>query len=436
MAADTHASHLRVPFDQGNSAMNSTTIRVNLVSTNEGEFQPLGIASPAAYLRRKNYLVNTIDLSKETIGILDADVLAFSVPIFGSIDSSVQEASRARKEGFEGPIIFYNQYATVQPETFLLDSRCHVILGEFEEVLCDVVDRVTANRPIEGAPHVWSGQEVQPAKCFRRNEFFTPDRSTLPPLSAYARTNEGVIIGNVETMRGCAHDCTYCSVYAAYEKRVVKINEDAILQDIQNVVRMGARHITFIDADFFSTGKRGLALIEKMKERFSSLSFDITCRLDDMLRYKTILERFKQLGCVEITTAVEFPKEEVLVAVVKKITMQQTYDAIRLCQEIGIRLKPTFITYTPWITKEDLAHFEAFIQEMNIADQVDTLQRQTRLLLYKGAPLLKTGVLDNIPLVEHSTYYEWIHHDEEVDTAYLSSLTPGTTGIKRCCIKG
>lgn len=410
--------------------------RINLISTNEGEFQPLGIASPAAYLRQKEFEVHTTDALKSPIETKGFDILAFSVPIFGAIDSTIEAAVTARQEGFSGPLVFYNQYATVQPESFIVDRNCHVILGEFEEVLCELAEQFSKNRKINDVKHTWNGQGALPEKCLKRSSFITPDRSTLPPLSTYAKTPEGKVIGNIETMRGCAHDCTYCSVYAAYSQRVIKLQEESILQDIKNCIEMGAEHITLIDADFFSTGKRGLRILEAMKGFAPDIPFDLTCRLDDVIRYEPAVKRLKELGCVEITTAVEFPSDKVLSAVVKRITLEQTYRAIKIIKDIGIKLKPTFITYSPWMTSDDLDVFEKFIKETDIAHEVDELQRQTRLLLYKGAPILNTGVLGNIKVVEHNTYYEWEHEDKKVDEAYLSSLTPGSEGIKRCCIKG
>ena len=412
-------------------------MEIMLISMDEGEFQPLGIAGPAAYLRKNGFSVRAFDLRKNSTFEFDiyADIVAFSVPIFGAIESSVEKAKEIRKAGFQGPFVFYNQYATVQPETFLLDDNCFVIFGEFEEELVQICKLMQQSKPIAQAEHVWSMGKKRPAKALKRATFIAPDRSDLPSLSTYARF-DGAIVGNVETMRGCAHPCTYCSVFGAYERHVVKIPEEIVLEDIAYTVNAGATHITFVDADFFSTGKRGLAIVESMVERYPGISFDITARLDDIIRYKTIVERFKEVGCKEVTSAFEFPDENVLEIMNKGIVLDQMVQAVRLLQGIGIRLKPTFITYTPWIDSVNMGKLDAFAKEIGIADFIDPLQKQTRLLLYKGSPLLATDHIKPIRLMDRGVYYDWVHPDPRVDDDYNALEFEDSAARKRCCIKG
>jgi len=85
-----------------------------------------------------------------------------------------------------------------------------------------------------------------------------------------------------------------------------------------------------------------------MKKNHPWLTFDITARLDDILRYSDIVRELKELDCTEITTAVEFPKQSVLDNFDKEISMNQTTDALRFCHEISLKIRPTFVTYTPW----------------------------------------------------------------------------------------
>jgi radical SAM superfamily enzyme YgiQ (UPF0313 family) len=201
-------------------------------------------------------------------------------------------------------------------------------------------------------------------------------------------------------------------------------------------VAMGAAHITFVDADFYSTGERGHRIIESMKRRHPEVTFDITARLDDLLRYRHLVRELKGLGCTEVTTAVEFPTDRVLTSVTKRITLEQTRQAISYCREVGLSVKPTFITFNPWVNRRDFALLDAFIEDMGLVGAVDTLQRETRLLLYKGSPLLKDASQLGLELVEHDTYFEWKHSDPEMDELYRSVLTPGSDARKRCCIKG
>ena len=407
-----------------------------LISADEGDFQPLGIAGPAAYLRAAGVTVQTVDLTRESGKQVDpAEMIAFSIAIFGSIEPPLAKAREFRASGYTGPMVFYNQYAIVQPETFLLDERCFVIMGEFEEILVECVALHAAGQSIAEAPHVYSQGGVRPGKNFKRKRFLPPDRSGLPHLSTYARW-DGRTLGNVETMRGCAHPCAYCSVFAAYERTVIKIPEEVILADIDAVVEMGAEHITFIDADFFSTGKRGHGVVQQMKARHPDLTFDITARLDDVIRHQTLLGSFRQLGCLELTSAFEFPDESTLKILRKGITVDQMRSAVSILKETGIRLKPTFITYNPWNNLDKMQDMEGMLKRLGIEEPLDPMQSQTRLLLYKGSPLLKQAEIQNLKLADRGTYYTWTHPDERVDDAYAELAGAGHDVRMRCCIKG
>ena len=406
-----------------------------LVSADEGDFQPLGLAGPASYLRAAGVAVQTLDLTKESGDLDSQEVIAFSIPIFGSIEPSVVKAREYRAKGYTGPMVFYNQYAMVQPRTFLLDDRCFVVMGEYEEVLVEIMSSHSARKPIADVPHVYSRGGAQPGKNLKHKGFLPPDREGLPHLSTYARW-EGRTLGNVETMRGCAHPCSYCSVFAAYERAVIKIPEEVILADIEAVVGMGAEHITFIDADFFSTGKRGFGVVQQMKARHPSLTFDITARLDDMVRHQSMLSPLQQLGCQEITSAFEFPDDSTLKILHKGITVDQMRAAVRNVRDAGIRLKPTFITYNPWANLEQMKALEGLLKGLGINERLDPMQAQTRLLLYKGSPLLKQAEIQKLRLSDQGTYYAWEHPDERVDDAYAELAGAGHDVRMRCCIKG
>lgn len=411
-------------------------MNVLMLSADENGFQPLGLAGPAAYLREAHCTVKTIDLDKvdhfDGSECAESDWVTFSVPVFAAIEKTLKAMRKIRAAHMDKPIIIYNQYATIQPETFLIDENSYVIVGEFEEVLCDIVQAISEQAPINTVAHVWSLDKKKPTPCMNRNRFIAPDRSDLPALGSYD-SKEGKIVGNVETMKGCAHSCLYCSVFAAYKRHVIPIPFEIVLEDIKQVVSLGAQHITFVDADFFSTGHRGAQIIKAFTERYP-LTFDITARLDDVIRFEDALRDMKARGCVEITTAVEFPKQEVLDHFNKQMTVGHISKAIQICKEIGIRLNPTFITYTPWVDEEDIERLNTFMETFDLT--CDPLQKETKLLLYKGSPLLKTKALRHVSLVEKEVHFDWIHPLKPVEALYHRQKTTDDRRRKRCCIKG
>ena len=417
-------------------------MNIVLISPYEVDFQPLGLASPLAHLNNsgRQFATRVFDLSVQALDddvALAADVVMISVPVFGAIEEAVNTARRLRSLGLGSPIVFYNQYVTLHPESYFVDDSCYVVMGEFAEVLTQIACALDSGEDILSVEFVWDGKGERAAKNFRPGEFLPPARSALPPLEFYTKTKKGEVVGNVETARGCAHKCNYCSVYAAYDKHVVRIPHDVVHDDIDQCIRAGAGHITFIDADWFSTGKHGLLLLREMNRRHPWLPFDITARVDDLSKREEVIAEMKELGCTEVTTALEFPKPSVLEMLSKNVTMQQTVRAIELLRKHEIAIRPTFINYSPFIGKEDLSLFEEFVKEQQLEEYLDPLQRETRLLLYKGSPLLEEAEVQGLQLMEHEFHYDWAHQDESVDAHFNSIVTPDADGKrKKCCIKG
>ncbi len=410
-------------------------MKVQLISTDEVGFQPLGLAAVKPFLD-PHATVSLFDTTQEEYFYDPTSALiAFSVPTFGAIDSAVKMAKEIRQKGYDKHIVFYNQYATVQPETFLIDAQCLVVMGEFETVLRDITKSILDGTDPYAVDFVYSTTNKYPEKKLRRTEFLAPDRSSLPALKNYAYKN-GKLVGNIETMRGCAHGCTYCSVFAAYQKRVVKYPLEAILEDVKQLVAMGAEHITVIDADFFSTGKRGIKVIEAIHNLFPELTYDITLRLDDVIRYREFFADLKAFGCVEITSAFEFPSDQVLKEFEKKITLAEMNEGLEILRQTGIKIVPTFITYNPWMDNKQLAEFGDYLKDTKLMEDIDEMQLKTRLLLYKGSPLLDNDTIKSLELVDKGTYYDWKHADAQVDEMYANEVGDNVDIKMRCCIKG
>ena len=148
--------------------------------------------------------------------------------------------------------------------------------------------------------------------------------------------------------------CSYCSVFAAYGRKVIVIPKESILQDIRTLVESGANHIVFVDADFLSAWKYSRSVVEAMCREFPQLTFEYTTRVDHMLEHPNVVAEFHDLGCTRVTSAFEFPKDEVLALLRKNCTVDDLEQTVRYCHNIGQALNPTFILFNPWVTPDEI----------------------------------------------------------------------------------
>jgi radical SAM superfamily enzyme YgiQ (UPF0313 family) len=352
-------------------------MRVLLVNTYELGHQPLHVASPAAALRAAGHDVRCVDLAVERWHDVDwAEKLAFSVPMHTAMRLAVRAAEQVRATRPELPICFYGLYAPVSRDRTLGQAADHLIAGEYEPELL----RWVAG---DGEP----GPLIQLA----RGEFHLPARDLLPPLEQYAHLALGGDerpVGYVEASHGCVHMCRHCPIPSVYDGRIRIVGADTVLADIEQLVAMGARHITFGDPDFLNGRKHSLAIVRAMHERFPDLTFDCTTKVEHVLEFAHLWPELARCGCLFVVTAVELLNDAILARLDKGHTARQVADAVALLREHGIEPRPSLMPFTPWSTREDVADIVRFVERHDLVGNVDAVQFSIRLLVPEGSLIL------------------------------------------------
>jgi radical SAM superfamily enzyme YgiQ (UPF0313 family) len=447
--------------------------RVTLVSTFEGGFQPMSVAAAASHLLEADFQVSVLDTYIDGIRdapLADADLVAIAMPLFDSLRPGTDIARKTRSVNPAAHITFFGQYATINASRLVGLHGDSAITGEWERPLVSLASQLSetsadARSPIAVPGLVQSGRadgvepyfprkhSPAPAVATRKNgangshgvggtHFRVPARHLLPELTKYPQSHvtklcgAPQIVGGTEISRGCHHKCTYCSVFAAYDGRAFIVPEEVVLEDVANLVRLGMTHLTFQDAEFINAKHHGLRIMRKLHALYPELTYDITTRIDHILENVDAIKEMGELGLKFITSALEFPTDRVLNAVLKEFGTDEIEAAIAVCRDSKVTLNPTFVLFNPWTSLEDLIGFDQFVTRNRLEDQIDPIQYETRLHLYKGSPLLSEPFIQSLGLVENEFHYEWSHPDPRVDELYQRSVTPAVEGtFKRCCLK-
>jgi radical SAM superfamily enzyme YgiQ (UPF0313 family) len=370
-------------------------VRVLLVSTYELGHQPLHVASPAAALRRAGHHVRCLDLSVERWdrGAVDwADAVAFSVPMHTAMRLAMRAAQSVRQARPELPICFYGLYAPVSSDLTLGRLADRLIAGEYEAGL------VAWASSLDGGSTLDLG----------RHGFEVPARELLPPLEEYAHLalgGEERLVGYVEASHGCVHKCRHCPVPVVYDGRIRVVPEEVLLADVEQLVGMGARHITFGDPDFLNGRRHSLSVVRAMHERFPELTFDCTTKVEHILEFAQVWPELARAGCLFVTSALECMNDDILALLDKGHTSEDAANAVALLREHGIELRPSFLPFTPWTTERDLLDILDFVVEHDLIGNVDPVQYAIRLLLPEGSLLLDR--LDAGPYDPEALTYAW-----------------------------
>ena len=169
--------------------------------------------------------------------------------------------------------------------------------------------------------------------------------------------------------------------------RIRIVDKETVLADVEQLVAMGARHITFGDPDFLNGVRHSVELVEAMHERFPELTFDCTVKIEHIVEHATVWPAFARAGCLFVVTALECVNDEILARLDKGHTARQASDAIALLREHGIEPRPSLMPFTPWTTLDDVADLIDFVAALDLVGNVDPVQYTVRLLVPEGSLL-------------------------------------------------
>jgi radical SAM superfamily enzyme YgiQ (UPF0313 family) len=403
-------------------------VRVLLVSTYELGHQPLHVASPAAALRAAGHDVRCLDIAVDPwdpSAVGWADRVAFSVPMHTAMRLAMRAAEAVKAARPDMPVCFYGLYAPVSRDLTLGRLADRVIAGEYEPGL------VAWAGGANGGPEIDLG----------RGQFAVPARDLLPPLDRYARLavdGEERLVGYVEASHGCVHMCRHCPLPTVYDGRIRIVGAETVVSDIAQLVEAGARHITFGDPDFLNGRKHSLAVVREMHERFPHLTFDCTVKVEHILEFPQVWPEFAQCGCLFVVSALESVNDEILARLDKGHTTRDAAHAIALLREHGIELRPSFLPFTPWTTRDDVAELVRFVAEHDLVGNVDPVQYAIRLLLPEGSLLLDHPDMAPYlgPYDPERLSWTWTSADPAVDDlqAGLAALAEeGSLTFERIC---
>ena len=381
---------------------------IALVSTYELGRQPFGLASPAAWLTRAGFNVKCLDLSRQSfdVSISEADLVAFHLPMHTATRLAVPVIKRLRDLNPNIQICVYGLYAFLN-EAFLRSlGVSHVLGAEYEADLVRLA--------MDEAPLLTSKGVIQ------RLNFITPNRDDLPPLTEYATLQHGAqrrVVGYTEASRGCKHTCRHCPIVPVYGGQFRIIPVEVIVADLERQIEDGAEHVTFGDPDFFNGIGHARQVVQAVARRFPRLTYDVTIKVEHLLRHKQLIPELRDTGCVFITSAVESFDDDVLERLQKGHTRGDVERAVDICQTAGVPIAPTFVAFTPWTTLDSYRDFLTEIDRLELVDSVASIQLGIRLLVTSGSPLLDLNDSDMClgSYDEASLLYPWRHNDPQID---------------------
>ena len=393
-------------------------MKILLISTYELGRQPFGLASPAAWLRKRGHEVTCLDLSRQALSeqaVREAGLIAFYVPMHTATRLTLELLEPIRRSNPKAHLCAYGLYAPLAAESLRAGGVESLFGGEFEQALVDLAEHLSG---LSAFPQI---HPLDSNVSLARLRFITPDRSDLPSLKNYAHLvmpeGEHRLVGYTEASRGCKHLCRHCPIVPVYNGVFRIVDREVVLADVRQQVKAGAQHITFGDPDFFNGVGHAVPLVEALHREFPELTYDVTIKVEHLRENMELLKTLRDTGCLFVVSAVESLDDGILEKLQKGHTREDFFSVVEECRRAGIALQPTFVPFSPWTTFENYLDLLEQLRRVELIGAVAPIQLAIRLLVTAGSRLLDLEEVRNGigQFDAKSLIYPWEHSVPAID---------------------
>ncbi len=189
----------------------------------------------------------------------------------------------------------------------------------------------------------------------------------LLPLEKYDRTIEFLKAKPADVMsisRGCTFSCGFCETKKLWGNINRQFSPQRVMDEVNDLVtKYGARGIYFINDNFTLRKKETAEFCDLLIKSKLDLEWVCDTRVD--LVNPEILAKMASAGCKTIWFGVESGSQRVLEHINRRITLEQTENAFKMCRKAGIQVACSFMLGMPGETKEDLMASYRFAEKLN-----------------------------------------------------------------------
>ena len=359
-------------------------MRVLLISSNRERspfpVAPLGALAVAGAAEAAGHQVELLDLMharwperavRQAVRRGDHDVVGLSIRnldncmVVRPVHYLEQVAGVARQisDNTSAPLVLGGGGFTVSPGGWLrrLPACCGVV-GEGEQAFVAVLARLDGGEPLDGLPGVMlPGDSAAPPATLADVAGLPPPAHKLCDYRTYLST--GGFVG-VQTKRGCAFSCSYCT-YPQLEGSTVRLRPvEQVVEEMERVVRApGSRIRSFYITDgvFNAPRSHALAFCRQLISRGLGLQWMAYCNpvgLD-----LELAQAMGEAGCVGIELGVDAVTDGSLEAANKPFTAAQARASMAAIHQAGVPLGVFLLFGFPGETARDVHEAGRFIDD-------------------------------------------------------------------------
>jgi anaerobic magnesium-protoporphyrin IX monomethyl ester cyclase len=286
---------------------------------------PLGILAVATPLLRAGYQVRLIDstitpnFKKRVIEELD-DALCLAISLVtGPMIKEVVEIGRETKRLYPDlPVILGGWHPSLLPDQTLAAAYVDVVvIGQGEEALLEVVERIEARESFEGIEGV--GYKEDGRLVFNKPRALKP-LTEMPPkayhladFDAYERVC-GRRWANYTTSLACPYNCGYCTNAGVYGRKWNGLSPEQVAEESTDLAtRYRLSLLWFVDDNFMVDRARAIGIAEELIRRNAKFEWSIQASTNLVVRFSVDeLKLLRRAGLTQISMGADAGSPKVL----------------------------------------------------------------------------------------------------------------------------
>ena len=314
----------------------------------------------------------------------------------------VTKLSRLCRERFpDATLVQGGVHATVFAHRLLSSGEADVIVhNEGEVTMVDLVDALSTGRDLASVPGISFRADGQVITTPSRP--MVEDLDTIPfpawhllewqryRLFNFARVASPATL--VLGSRGCPYKCNFCSLTVMGHQRRKRSIPNLVDECEYMWDRYGFRQMAYVDPIFPISRKEAIAFRDEVVKRGLQKHQVWTTETRVDLMDRETVEAMWESGCRRVMFGFETGDQETLDAIRKEFDLQQAYEAVRLCKQVGMQVIGFFIVGSPGETRRSIEMTIDFSCDLGIE-----FAKYTCFVPYPGTPIyyefLKDGTL-------------------------------------------
>jgi radical SAM superfamily enzyme YgiQ (UPF0313 family) len=394
-------------------------MRVLLISANTEKINmptlPLGLACVATATQKAGHEVAMVDLmtEKDAQSVLKEAIKGFCPDLIGISVRNIDDQNMVHPRFLLDPvkeivavcrslsgakIVLGGAGYSIFPEDTLSFLGADMgIQGEGEVVFPDLVERIERGASLLGLAGLYlPGQGLRCERMFERNL----DRLPLPNADLLSRPlQEEELWLPVQTRRGCAMSCSYCSTGMIEGQMLRKHSPETMVDWIAGWRKAGVHQFYFVDNTFNLPASYAKEVCRKLIDQ------DLNVKWWSILYPKHVDGKLAaymaRAGCEQVSIGFESGSERILKNMNKKFTLEEVRDISKILSEQGIKRMGFLLFGGPGETRESVEESLAFADSLKL----DNLKITAGVRIYPHTILAKQAIDEGMIASHHELLF-------------------------------